>query len=102
MTEKHEPKSITSAELIAHSQAREERARRVQLAGRAYNIMAQVADSVDQMIPLLEAFNKERQRLGEYDASAAAIMEIAEMNLKIVKLNRAWIQAHIDLILEGL
>lgn len=72
------------------------------MAAKALFSMGQVMDSLDQIIPLLEQFDKERQRLGEYDASAAAIMQIAQVNLKVAQLLRAWLQAHADLVMENL
>lgn len=72
-------------------------AERQQRAAAALHGIISVAKALDEVIPDLQDFVAERERLGEYGADAAAIIELAKTNLKIATMMRTWIEFAMDM-----
>jgi hypothetical protein len=99
-----------SREPVTHSQLHDvledpienasKRAKRKQAAAHGLATLVQFARATKSMIPVVEEFEKERNRLGEYDASAAAIIQLATMMRSFVTITHDAAQAIIDLELD--
>lgn len=76
-----------------------DRLQRLVNANGALVICHTIGQELDAMIPRIEAFMQERIRLGEYDASAKAIIAMAEAMLKLAEYQRQALQAQIDFAL---
>jgi len=96
-TEKHTKAAIELANAWADGKERE--GQRMAAAHAAMKTCVQIAQELDAIIPNVAEFAKERDRLGEYDASAAAIIELAKIALRMAEYNRSMLQAQIDFML---
>lgn len=70
---------------------------RKEAAGAGLRALAAIDQELAEMVPNIAEFVRQRDHLGEYDASAAAIIEISKIMLRYGEFMRAWVKANIDL-----
>ena len=59
-----------------------------------------MVDQLDAYVKLIGDFVAERERLGEYDASAAAIIELSKVTLRMAEFNLVTLRAIVNFRLE--
>ena len=60
-----------------------------------------MVEQLDTYVKLLGDFVAERERLGEYDASAAAIIELSKVTLRMAEFNLVTLRAIVNFRLES-
>jgi hypothetical protein len=63
--------------------------------------LEKIREELDTCITEMRTFVAERDRLGDYDASAAAIIELSRVTLRMMGINRDTLQAIINFRLEA-
>lgn len=86
--------------ILKKAASKEETAQRLVEAGAGIRALAEEAQRLEVMIPDLIRFAKEREDLGEYDAGAAAIIEMAKTQLDLARAIAALMRAHMHLELD--
>ena len=54
----------------------------------------------DSVLPAIEKFVQEREKLGEYDTSAVAIIELSKIVLDLSQYVRAHVRAQLDIAIS--